>query len=196
MFKVAEDIDNLFEKLLDSKPQLERGNYQIPVKVGKSGNSIESGDKPWIVGTFLPGQFVNERHPQGHNGVDLKAPRGTPIYPIGPGIAAQIKEYPKGGKTCKVLHENGQVVSYYAHMDSVNVTENQPVELGTVIGTVGDTGNAKGSPHLHFEVSANGKKIDPMSIIGKPIGSFSSKNLSSNINKDITSLVDQLKPTE
>lgn len=178
MLKKAEEIDELFQSLLESKvhkSSQESGTYQIPVKIGKAGAPLDAGDQPWIVGTFLPNQFVNERHPQGHNGVDLRAPKGTPIYPIGPGTVVATKDYAKGGHTCNISHEDGKVSSYYAHMDKVLVSAGQKVESTTVIGLVGDTGNAKGLAHLHFEISVEGKKIDPMSVINKPLGSLSKK---------------------
>lgn len=155
---------------------MESGGYQLPVRVGKAGMPLDQGDKPWVVGTFLPGQYVNETHPQGHDGVDLKAPRGTQVYPIGPGVVIDNKETPKGGKTLKVAHENGKVISYYAHMDSVNARPGQQVDSNTVIGTVGDTGNAKGrGAHLHYEVSVDGVKVNPFQVTGKQIGSLSKK---------------------
>ncbi len=152
------------------------GTYQLPVHVGKGGQPITEENKPWILGTFIPNKFVNERHPQGHFGVDLGADKGTPIYPIGPGKVIETMVYAKGGNTVKIAHEDGSVVSYYAHMDSINVRTGQEVASDTIIGYMGNTGNAKGThPHLHFEVGVNDNKIDPMSIVGKSVGSLSKK---------------------
>ncbi len=148
--------------------------YQLPIRVGKTGHFIAEGDKPWIVGTFAPNQYLNETHPQGHQGVDLKAPKGTPVYPIAPGIVTETSNTPKGGLNLKVTHEDGHVVSYYAHLSSIAVTKGQTVDLNTAIGAVGDTGNAKGrGAHLHYEVKVDGYKIDPASVTNKPVGSLS-----------------------
>jgi murein DD-endopeptidase MepM/ murein hydrolase activator NlpD len=163
--------------------QIKSSTYQLPVRVGQNGQPISDQNKPWIIGTFIPGKFVNERHPQGHNGVDLSAGKGTPIYPIGPGKVIETMVYSKGGNTVKIAHEDGNVVSYYAHMDSVNVRVGQDVDNNTIIGFVGDSGNAKGThPHLHYEVKVNNNRVDPMSIVGKPVGSFTKK---AKIEKDI-----------
>lgn len=162
------------------------GTYQLPVRVGKTGLSLDEGDKPWIVGTFIPGQYINDTHPQGHNGVDLKAPKGTPVHPIGPGKVIEVREYPKGGKTCKVSHEEGAVVSYYAHMDRVNAAAGQEVDFNSVLGAVGDSGNAKGrGAHLHYEVTVDGNKVDPMSIKGKMVGTLSKKPKIAQVIEDI-----------
>ncbi len=154
----------------------EAQKYQLPLRHTKGGKEINEENKPWIVGTFLPKQYINVTHPQGHEGVDLKAPRGSPIYPIGPGTVIEARNYGKGGITCKVSHEDGRVLSYYAHMDKRNVAPGAQVDLNTVIGVVGDTGNAKGrGAHLHYEVKVDGKKIDPQTIAGKVVGSLSKK---------------------
>jgi murein DD-endopeptidase MepM/ murein hydrolase activator NlpD len=179
------DIDSLINKLLgsvsipssDEPPATEQEeHYQLPVKHTKGGKEIDEENKPWVVGTFIPGQYVNKTHPAGHNGVDLKAPRGTPIYPIASGEVVEVREYGKGGKTLKTSHEDGKVVVYYAHLDSVNVSPGQAVTPSTVLGAMGDTGNAKGrGAHLHYEVSVNRKKVDPQGIVGKLVGSLSKK---------------------
>ena len=178
------DVDSLINKLLGDVSLPSSGavssgkeeSYQLPVKHTKGGKEIDEKNKPWIVGTFIPGQYVNVTHPQGHNGVDLKAPRGTPIYPIASGEVIEAREYGKGGKTLKVSHEDGKVVSYYAHMDEVLVSPGQKVTQGTVIGRMGDTGNAKGrGAHLHYEVKVNNNRVDPQSITGKRVGSLSKK---------------------
>ena len=151
-------------------------SYQLPVKIGQKGQNLDDGDKPWIVGRFYPGQYLNSTHPTGHNGIDLKAPKGTPIYPIAPGKVILVANTPKGGKNLKVAHEEGQVVSYYAHLDSISVSNGQEVHQQTILGTVGETGNAKGrGAHLHYEVKVNGNHIDPLGLTGKSVGSLTSQ---------------------
>lgn len=206
-----QDIDTLISQLIGSAPVggsqspaavpstivQDDGSYQLPVRTGKTGNSIYDGDKPWIVGTFIPGQYINDTHPQGHEGVDLKAVRGTPVYPIGPGTVTEVKDTPKGGKTCKVSHENGNVISYYAHMDSVGVSAGQQVGPNSALGSVGDSGNAKGrGTHLHFEVAVDGSKINPLDVVGKKVGSLSKKTANGildTLNKYAKHLPSQLR---
>lgn len=189
---MADESDDMLLELLDDGEQKENEKknetadlivlkYQLPVRVGQKGKNLDDGDEPWIVGKFYPGQYLNATHPGGHNGVDLKAPRGTPIYPIAPGKVILVADTPKGGKNIKISHEEGQVVSYYAHLDSINVSNGQEVKMTTVVGTVGDTGNAKGrGAHLHYEVKINGTHTDPLKINGKDVGSLAPKKASEN----------------
>lgn len=166
----------------------EQGKYQIPVKTGKAGKPLDEGDEPWIVGTFVPQHiFLNKTHdgrptaknPSGHGahmGVDLKAAAGTPVYSIAPGEVVDTKPNLKGGNICKVAHENGKVISYYAHLQEVRVQLGQQVGFETVLGTVGSSGNAKNAgAHLHFQVKVNGTDVDPMGVLGKPVGSLTGK---------------------
>jgi hypothetical protein len=97
----------------------------------------------------------------GHQGLDLSAPKGTPIFPMAPGTVAKVGVDPKGGNFITIKSDSG-VSTYYAHCDQINVKPGDPVDSDTVIGTVGNTGNARFTgPHLHFEVSSNGQKQDP-----------------------------------
>jgi len=88
-----------------------------------------------------------------------------------------------------ILHEDGHVQSVYLHMDEVNVTVGQDVEMSTVIGTIGETGNAmcRGGGHLHYEIKIDGTLVDPQKAIGKPIGSLSRKSAF------IKNLIDELE---
>ena len=176
------EIESLIQDLignvsLDSSTELNSNEvYQLPVKHTKDGEEINENNKPWVVGTFIPKQYINRSHPEGHNGMDLKAPHGSPIYPIASGIVIDTKQRPKGGNTIKISHEGGKVQSYYAHLDAVKVTAGDEVTPNSIIGTMGESGNAKGrGAHLHYEVFLNNSNINPHSITGKPVGSLSKK---------------------
>ena len=96
-----------------------------------------------------------------HPGVDLPAPRGTPIGAAAPGrvIFASLD---RGGygNLLEIAHGYG-VVSMYAHLSSFSVRVGQQVATGTRIGRVGSTGESSG-PHLHFEVRVRGAAVDPL----------------------------------
>ncbi len=87
-----------------------------------------------------------------HQGVDMLAARGTPIVAVVSG-SANPKQTPLGGNSVWLEGNNGNRY-YYAHLDAFE--SSGAVSPGDVIGYVGDTGNAKGTPHLHFEIHPGG----------------------------------------
>jgi murein DD-endopeptidase MepM/ murein hydrolase activator NlpD len=98
---------------------------------------------------------------KGHFGVDMRAPAGTPIYPLAPGVVSNVGTDPLGGNVININHANG-VRTYYAHLSTANVFKGDKVDNNTVIGTVGNTGNASHTvPHLHFQVWTNNQIQDP-----------------------------------
>ena len=96
-----------------------------------------------------------------HEGIDLTAPRGTPIYATADGTVLQAG-YREGGFGKKVLLDHGYGYrTVYGHCDEVLVEPGQKVTRGEVIARVGSTGLSK-SPHLHYEVHVNGRPVDPI----------------------------------
>ncbi len=135
-----------------NKPGEPKGDtgYQAPVK----GSWKNSGD-------FSPGAATDARHPNGHQGIDIRAPGGTPVYPIAAGIVTNVGTDPKGGNVVNVKHDKG-VTTYYAHLGTTSVAKGQEVTKETPIGTIGDSGNAAGTwPHCHFQVWNNGQITNP-----------------------------------
>ena len=93
-----------------------------------------------------------------HQGVDMIGQRGMPIYAVASG-AVQFKPNRLGGNAAWVSGNDGNRY-YYAHMDRY-AGVSRAVNQGDVIGYVGDTGNARGTPHLHFEVHPGGGAATP-----------------------------------
>ena len=89
-----------------------------------------------------------------HKGIDIFAEKGTPIVSSTHGIVVYTHEGGKGGKSVMVLGPKWRF-HYYAHMDEIETFPLKPLRRGTVIGTVGDTGNAVGKPpHLHYAITS------------------------------------------
>lgn len=99
-----------------------------------------------------------------HQGIDIKAPKGTPVVAVTEGFVERIKEGGSGGKQLYLRDAKGRLF-YYAHLDDWAVVEYQAVQAGDLLGTVGATGNARNTtPHLHFEVltGKNKEAQDPL----------------------------------
>jgi murein DD-endopeptidase MepM/ murein hydrolase activator NlpD len=97
-----------------------------------------------------------------HEGQDLFAPRGTPVRSATPGFVYRIDDLSLGGLSVTIVGEGGRRY-YYTHFDAVpdGLVEGQRVGVDTVIGFVGDSGNAAGTPpHLHLGVY-EGSDEDP-----------------------------------
>ena len=103
----------------------------------------------------LSGQIKN------HNGIDLAAQEGTPVYAIKDGdVAYAVSNDPTFGNYVVLSHDLGKQTSVYAHLSKIFVDQYSFVKKGTVIGLVGHTGMATGD-HLHFEIRKGGKALNP-----------------------------------
>jgi len=120
----------------------------------------------------LKKQIANTWHaPRGtdrvHEGQDIFAPKGTPIFSATSGYVYKIGENNLGGQTVSVIGAGGRVY-YYAHLDSYapGLAEGDAVKTKTLLGYVGTTGNAQGTPpHLHFGVYGSDGAINPLPLL-------------------------------
>ena len=95
-----------------------------------------------------------------HNGTDMAAPLGTPIYATADGEVIFAGRQSGYGLIVKIKHDFG-IVTRFAHMSKLSVKKGQRVSRGDQIGGMGNTGRSTGS-HLHYEIRVNGKAINPM----------------------------------
>jgi murein DD-endopeptidase MepM/ murein hydrolase activator NlpD len=102
-----------------------------------------------------------------HHGVDLFAPRGTPVVAATPGIVRRVSESELGGNVVWLLDPRREQSLYYAHLDKQLVSTGDVVQVGDTLGLVGNTGNARGTPpHLHFGIYRRGQgPVDPLPFI-------------------------------
>lgn len=94
-----------------------------------------------------------------HCGIDISAPKGTPIHAAASGTVARAATRRGFGKSILIEHGNG-VMTRYSHCEVMLCKAGDKISAGQVIGKVGRTGRTTG-PHLHFEVVINGKHQDP-----------------------------------
>jgi murein DD-endopeptidase MepM/ murein hydrolase activator NlpD len=108
-----------------------------------------------------------------HQGIDIFARRGTAVRSAAWGVVVKIEEQRRGGRVVLVLGR-GSILFFYAHLDSwaPGLHVGQLVEQGALLGRVGDTGNARGTPpHLHFEARVAATifaPVDPLVVLGAP----------------------------
>ena len=102
-----------------------------------------------------------------HEGQDIFAPRGSEILSATEGIVLSIGENNLGGRTVSVLGAGGRIY-YYAHLEGYapGLAVGDRVDTTTVLGYVGTSGNARGTPpHLHFGVYQPAGAINPLPLL-------------------------------
>ncbi|HJR74223.1 MAG TPA: M23 family metallopeptidase [Luteimonas sp.] len=102
-----------------------------------------------------------------HAGIDIFAPRGTPVRSTTRGLVVSVRDGGLGGKQVWVIgpaHER----HYYAHLQdwAEGLRAGRVVEAGDALGSVGDTGNARGTPpHLHYGIYGRDGAYDPLPLL-------------------------------
>ena len=104
-----------------------------------------------------------------HEGIDIFAARHTPIHATTSGIVTKVGENELGGRVVVIVGPGG-AGHYYAHLEEyADISPNDWVDAGQVIGYVGDSGNAKGTPpHVHYGVYIKGQAVNPYPLLIKP----------------------------
>lgn len=103
------------------------------------------------------------RWDRAHEGIDMAAPVGTPIYATADGTVTWAGWQSGYGNLIKIQHELG-TETRFGHLSKIKVKVGQKISRGTLIGAMGNTGRSTGS-HLHYEVRVNGTAVNPMTFI-------------------------------
>ncbi|QJQ96071.1 MULTISPECIES: peptidoglycan DD-metalloendopeptidase family protein [Halomonadaceae] len=136
------------------------GQAERPASDRSQRSYTPVAEVPWqwpsdgqLVGRFGEGSSITA-------GIDIGGQKGQPVRAAGPGIVVYAGSGVRGYGNLILLKHNDQYLSAYAHNDSLNVAENDVVETGEVIATMGDTDadNVK----LHFEIRRDGQPQDPL----------------------------------
>ena len=110
----------------------------------------------------------------GHQGVDMAADAGTPVYAAADGVVTVSEADATFGNWVEIDHGAGadghRWTTRYAHMDDRSVQVGQTVQAGELVGHVGSTGQSTGN-HLHFVVLADSAPVDPRYVTGAPLTS-------------------------
>jgi len=148
------------EYILRIQPELLRGGrYSVEIRSAAAlGFPVQDRSTRDIQSVFGD---VRDGGRRDHHGVDIFAPRGTPVVAAARGYVRRVRTTPRGGKVVWLRDDERGLSLYYAHLDSQLVESGQQVEIGDTLGLVGNTGNARTTPpHLHFGIYQRGP-IDP-----------------------------------
>ncbi|BDI59937.1 M23 family metallopeptidase [Qipengyuania nanhaisediminis] len=130
----------------------QRPTISVPSRMPLGGARMSSGygmrDHPVL------------RQRRRHNGVDLAAPTGTPVYATADGLVGRADWFSSYGLYVAIDH-GADLETRYAHMSRLAVSAGERVKAGDIIGYVGSTGRSTG-PHLHYEVRVDGVAVNPI----------------------------------
>ncbi len=115
--------------------------------------------------TLLTASYGMRMHPfyktlKSHQGVDYTIPEGTRIFATADGVVKSVTTNSTSGKSITLDHGNGYTTSYN-HISATKVGKGTKVKRGDIIALSGNTGLSI-TPHLHYEVSYNGMRVDPI----------------------------------
>jgi murein DD-endopeptidase MepM/ murein hydrolase activator NlpD len=151
--------------ILRIQPELLRGGHLRLTSVAAPalGFPVSGGSAASIQSVYGDERDAGRRS---HEGVDIFAPRGTPVVAASDGLVTSVGENRLGGKVVWVWSPSRRLRLYYAHLQDQLVRTGTLVNAGDILGTVGNTGNAKTTlPHLHFGIYAREGAIDPEAFI-------------------------------
>ncbi len=154
--------------LLRVQPELlAGGRYELSVAAGASLQFPVSGVDSRVIRSFFGD--ARDGGARDHHGVDIFAPRGTPVVAAADGYVTRVRTGGLGGKTVWMRTSAGGASLYYAHLDSQIARPRTRVETGDTLGLVGNTGNARTTPpHLHFGIYRRGP-VDPYPFVHEPL---------------------------
>ena len=159
-FDAAESGDYV----LRLQPEIEGlAQYDLTLQVGAPWHFPVAGADAQDIGSF----FGDSRDggTRDHHGVDIFAPRGTPVLAASDGYVRTVDTTEIGGRVVWQRGDDGRYSIYYAHLDRPLVREGQRLRAGDTVGLVGNTGNARTTPpHLHFGAYWRGPQ-DPWNLI-------------------------------
>jgi len=120
----------------------------------------------WPLATvrIVIGSPFGTRDGRPHEGIDLPAPVGTPVFAAADGHVAYVGNGIRGYGNMVVIKHPGDLLTVYAHNSLLMVAQGQPVRAGDRIALVGQSGRATG-PHLHFEVRTGQIPRNPMTFL-------------------------------
>jgi murein DD-endopeptidase MepM/ murein hydrolase activator NlpD len=170
---VAKGLDSLSEELDRSQSRLiALESLLLDRKLNAAVTpSAWPTDGGWISSGFGERMDPFTGHQTIHEGVDIAARFGSPIYATGDGVVSWAGDKAGYGLAVEITHESG-LVTRYAHASATLVKVGDRVTKGQQIAQVGTTGRSTG-PHLHFEVLSNDRAVNPARFLSQASASRS-----------------------
>lgn len=159
----------IHEETISDIPETEPIQTKSPNKPVKNTSYIIPADGT-VICEFSNGELVKSPTTgawQTHNGVDIAVENGTQIYSMYNGTVTEVTNDALWGICVLIDHGNGISARYCGLAKDVSVEAGSEVNIGTVIGTAGNTCEieCESEPHIHFEVIKNGSYINPLEFI-------------------------------
>src|SRR5262249_2420052 len=120
----------------------------------------------WLTGTFggRADPFTGE--PANHQGIDISTEKGDPVYATADGVV-ESASYNGDYGTFMIIRHNFGLATRYGHLSAFVAKPGEHVSRGDIIARVGSTGRSTGA-HLHYEILANGKLVNPLQLLTRP----------------------------
>ena len=163
--------ENTFGLLKDLLSGLEDRLQTVSTDVDKRNQLAAATPSIWPTHGWLSSSMGNRADPftgekDFHPGLDISADKGDPVYATADGKVVNASAAGNYGNLVILDHGYG-LETRYGHLSAFKVTLGQPVKRGDLLGLVGSTGRATSS-HLHYEVRANGRILNPLQLLLNP----------------------------
>ena len=163
--------ENTFALLKDLLQGLESRLQTVRSDVDKRNNLAAATPSIWPTHGWLSSSMGNRVDPltggrDFHPGLDISADKGDPVYSTADGKVTHAASAGNYGNLVIVEHGYG-LETRYGHLSTFKIKVGQQVKRGDLLGLVGSTGRTTG-PHLHYEVRANGRILNPLQLLLNP----------------------------
>jgi len=165
---LAHDLDRSQARLMALESMMM--DRKLVAAVTPAGWPVQGG---WVSSGFGARMDPFTGHQGIHEGVDIAARMGGPIYALGDGVVNFAGEKSGYGLMVEITHESG-LVTRYSHCSSTIAKAGERVTRGQEVAKVGTTGRSTG-PHLHLEVIRNGRPVNPVAYLDSSSNQFAKK---------------------
>lgn len=166
LYRVSKIYGTTVNDLIEANGIVDHTDIDIGTRLKIPGTVVSGSGMIWPVPGKISSYF-GMRWGRPHQGIDIPAPRGTPIRAAANGLviasSGNLRGYSGYGRVIIIDHGKG-IRTMYAHNSKNRVRSGSCIRSGEIIGEVGATGRATGN-HLHFEVRKNGRPVNPLNYL-------------------------------